>query len=272
MVIVMDCETIKKNLNTEQACRDFLASIRWKNGFCCPKCQGNEAWITNEIKYMCKQCGHKISVTSGSIFQDSHIPLTKWLCAISILLNNQKISIADFQKELEIGSNRTAIRMKKMIINNIVIQKQSEPPRLLEGYIEVCRKLFTYRNERIFAYMAIEAGNVKKPHIAIQRETNNQTLEDFLIANIKQKDDKSTVISSPMWNISDYSNMFNIEIKDGRKKFKLLEKYIHNFQEHLKTHEQQLSFDEICKRFISENNNQIDYSGSYIKTLEKMLK
>ena len=67
------------SMNTsDYECREYLASIRWKNGFTCPRCGCAEAWETKEVKYKCKKCGYKMSVTAGTIFQDSHTPLEKW--------------------------------------------------------------------------------------------------------------------------------------------------------------------------------------------------
>jgi len=46
------------SMNTsDYECREYLASIRWKNGFTCPRCGCAEAWETKEVKYKCKKCG-----------------------------------------------------------------------------------------------------------------------------------------------------------------------------------------------------------------------
>ncbi len=271
----MNYEILKNTLNTERACREYLASIRWKNGFCCPKCKENEAWVTNETRYKCKRCGHKMSVTSGTVFQDSHIPLTKWFSAISLLLKNKDITVDEFQNELDIGSNRTAIRIKNLIIKNIVLVHLPENPRLLNGNIELTRRQFRYKNNRVFAYMAVETENEKNRHIAIQEEINDKSLAEFLKTNIQPKSNKQTIISSPIYSVSDYSDIYNIAKADARKHFSLSKKHETAMNQYLRKFEYRMSFNEICDFYVSRHNINsapIDYSASYIKTLEKMLK
>ncbi len=271
----MEYEIIKNTLNTEQECREYLASIRWRKGFCCPKCNGKEAWVTSEIKYKCKKCGHKMSVTSGTVFQDSHISLKKWFLAISIILKNKDITLSEFQKQLELGSNRTAIRIKELITNNTIYVYKPETNRLLEGHIEVTRKLFRHKNNRIIAYMAVEAGDTKKRHIAIQREISEQTLLKFLKENIKQKKDKKTLISSPMFPIANYRDIFNVDKIDERRHFILSKVYEDEMNYYLRLFEDEKSFDDICEVFVSNINSKcapIDYSASFTKTIGYMLK
>jgi hypothetical protein len=67
---------------SEEACREYLTRLRWPDGFCCPHCQGNDAWMTQRGLYTCRACGHQVSVTAGTIFHDTHKPLRLWFRAI----------------------------------------------------------------------------------------------------------------------------------------------------------------------------------------------
>lgn len=112
----MDLTTLKNTLGTDRQCREYLANIRWKDGYVCPQCKNNEAWQTEDVKFKCKKCGHKMSVTSGTVFQGSHTPLDKWFLAIWLVAKyGKKVTTDMLQKELELGSNRTAIRMLKIL-------------------------------------------------------------------------------------------------------------------------------------------------------------
>ena len=67
---------------TEEACRAYLAQLRWPDGFRCPRCGHNVAWVTRRGLYRCCQCDHQVSVTAGTIFHDTRKPLRLWFEAI----------------------------------------------------------------------------------------------------------------------------------------------------------------------------------------------
>ena len=76
---------------TEKDCRQYLENIRWPNGPICPKCGTPEPYlITRKSKtknkvpslYKCKGCRKQFTVTVGTIFEGSKIPLQKWFAAI----------------------------------------------------------------------------------------------------------------------------------------------------------------------------------------------
>jgi transposase-like protein len=67
----------------EAVCRDFLAGLRWPNGVVCPFCQSEKVGhIATRSLWRCKDCRKQFSVKKGTIFEDSPIPLSKWLPAI----------------------------------------------------------------------------------------------------------------------------------------------------------------------------------------------
>jgi transposase-like protein len=72
-------------------CLDYLALRRWENGMpVCPTCGRKDAkFLTNQRKWQCKS-GHakrQFSVKVGTIFEDSPIPLEKWLPAVWVIVN-----------------------------------------------------------------------------------------------------------------------------------------------------------------------------------------
>ena len=58
----------------DDACREFLADVRWPDGFRCPACDGGEAWTTARGLWVCRGCGRQTSVTAGTIFHRSALP------------------------------------------------------------------------------------------------------------------------------------------------------------------------------------------------------
>ncbi len=75
-------QELEARFATEQACREYLARLRWGQGFVCPACDGTEAWPTGRGLWMCTACGHQASVLAGTIFQGTRTPLPLWFRAI----------------------------------------------------------------------------------------------------------------------------------------------------------------------------------------------
>ncbi len=93
----------------EEACREYLFALRWPQGFACPQCGHAKAWRRGPVLWECARCGRQSSVTAGTIFQDTHKPLTVWFRAVW-LVTSQKTgaSASGVQRVLGLGSYRTA--------------------------------------------------------------------------------------------------------------------------------------------------------------------
>jgi len=93
----------------EAACREYLAGLRWPDGFCCPRCGGWEAWVTGRGLWMCPGCGLKTSVTAGTVFHRSRTPLSTWFAAIWLVTSQRNgVSAAGLRDVLGFGSYETA--------------------------------------------------------------------------------------------------------------------------------------------------------------------
>lgn len=100
---------LEQRFATEQACRDYLAQLRWPQGFVCPACGAGESWLTSRGLWMCASCGHQTSVTAGTIFQDTRTPFTVWFRAIWWVVSQKNgVSALGLQRVLGLGSYRTA--------------------------------------------------------------------------------------------------------------------------------------------------------------------
>jgi len=97
----------------EDAAREHIEKQRWPDGPVCPHCGlvGEAYKIKAKRKgvWKCKSCRKPFTVTIDSIFEDSHIPLHKWLLAIHLMLSSKKgISAHQLMRNLDIGSYRSA--------------------------------------------------------------------------------------------------------------------------------------------------------------------
>lgn len=99
----------EKQFSSEQECREYLFRLRWPEGLKCPKCQHNKVWMTKRGLYRCSRCRYEISITAGTIFQDTRKPLSLWFRAMWYVTNQKHgISALGLQRSLGIGSYHTA--------------------------------------------------------------------------------------------------------------------------------------------------------------------
>src|SRR6266849_9523709 len=94
-----------------QAAAEYLESIRWPDGPVCPHCGESERKAyrlnvkgTKRRLWKCAACRKQFTVMVGTIFEDSHIPLNKWLLAIHLMCASEKgINARQLQGQLGIG-------------------------------------------------------------------------------------------------------------------------------------------------------------------------
>lgn len=93
----------------EAACRAYLESIRWPEGPRCPRCPQAKVWTMQAPFYRCATCGHDFTVTAGTLFADTHLPLRLWFQAMWYVVNQKNgASALGVQRVLGFGSYRTA--------------------------------------------------------------------------------------------------------------------------------------------------------------------
>lgn len=99
----------EKRFSADEACRAYLATLRWSEGWACPRCGGDQNWAVRRDLWRCRQCRHEVSVTAGTIFQDSHLPLTIWFRAMwHVTSQKNGMSALGLQRVLGLGSYKTA--------------------------------------------------------------------------------------------------------------------------------------------------------------------
>src|SRR5579859_1496265 len=116
----MNLIDVTKQFATDEQCLAYLEAMRWPDGVRCPVCGAKEVSRVERKKvsknkrhsvYQCLEptCKQQFSATAGTIFHDSHVPLTKWFMALALILNAKKgMSAMQLQRDLGLGSYRTA--------------------------------------------------------------------------------------------------------------------------------------------------------------------
>jgi transposase-like protein len=119
----MDLIEIASHYNTEAKCLAYLESARWPEGVRCVRSKDDVACgsakiskiVTKESKrkngriiparhlYQCLECGLQFTAKSGTLFNDSHLPLTKWFLAVALITNAKKgLSARQLGRDLKI--------------------------------------------------------------------------------------------------------------------------------------------------------------------------
>ncbi len=100
---------LEQRFSTEEACREYLFSLRWPSGFVCPGCNNREAWEMSVDRWLCTHCRRQVSVTAGTVFHRTRLPLTTWFRAIwHVTSQKNGVSAIGMQRVLGLGSYRTA--------------------------------------------------------------------------------------------------------------------------------------------------------------------
>jgi transposase-like protein len=103
---------LEARFSTEAACRAYLFELRWPGGFQCLRCAGRKAWRASDLLWECAGCHHQMSVTAGTIFQDSRLPLTLWFRAVWWVTSQKNgVSAMGFERVLGLKSYETAWTM-----------------------------------------------------------------------------------------------------------------------------------------------------------------
>ena len=129
----MNLPTLIENFRSEDKCREYLENLRWPRGIECPRCEGTTiSRIRKRNQFDCDSCRYQFSVTAGTLFHDSHLPLWKWFLAVYLMAESKKgISAKQLQRMLGV-SYKTAWYLAHRIRNAMGDDEQP----LLRGIIE----------------------------------------------------------------------------------------------------------------------------------------
>lgn len=114
---------ITQRFSTEESARLYFEKLRWPDGVVCAHCGNADADRIYKVTpnpekkiraglYKCADCLQGFTVTVGTVMEDSHLPLNKWLIAFYMMCASKtQVSALQLQRQLEIGSYRSALFM-----------------------------------------------------------------------------------------------------------------------------------------------------------------
>lgn len=124
-----------KKYGTESQCREVLFDWRWPDGFVCPECGHTSYCLLNTNKlYQCYRCHHQTSLTSGTIFADTKMPLSTWFLAM-FLVTQTKNGVSALELKRQLGVNYgTAWSVKHKLMQ---VMKERDDSQPLAGIIQM---------------------------------------------------------------------------------------------------------------------------------------
>lgn len=130
----LDLPALIERFGSEDKCRTYLEALRWPHGVQCPRCESTSiSRITARNQFDCNACRYQFSVTAGTLFHDSHLPLWKWFLAVYLISESKKgISAKQLGRMLGV-SYKTAWYMSHRIRDAMGDDEQP----LLRGIVEM---------------------------------------------------------------------------------------------------------------------------------------
>lgn len=180
----MNLMTLMDRFRSDDKCREYLEALRWPEGVRCPRCQSEKlSHVSTRHQYDCDSCGYQFSVTAGTIFHDSHLPLSKWLAAVYLMSESRKGISANQMKRTLAVSYKTAWYLCHRI--RAAVKDASTEP--LTGTVEVDETYIGgkvrgkgrgYRGNKAMVLAAIQRGG--QVRLKVDRSPDRPTLHAFI--------------------------------------------------------------------------------------------
>jgi transposase-like protein len=192
----------------DEAARLHLEALRWPNGPYCPRCGEAEAVTRLQGKStapglcICKSCRTKFSVTMGTVFERSHIPLSKWMLGFRLMASSKKgISAHQLHRSLDI-TYKSAWFMAHRIREAMGMPDEPQSPLGGEGKVVEADATYVGGKEKnkhkskrtpgniggkgkaIVHTLVERGGGARSQHVA---DVTGKTLRPIIVANASRK-------------------------------------------------------------------------------------
>ncbi len=186
----------------EATCTAYLAKSRWNDTPSCPHCGNVGAYVTNRgFKCKAKECHKKFTVTTGTIFENTKVPLRLWFATIYLATAHKKgISSLQLSRDLNI-TQKTAWfllhRVREMLANNA--------PEMLDGTVEIDE-----------TYVGGATKNKSNKKRAALRETGGQYFSKTSVVAMLQRDGevRTTVLKANSVKFSDVLPLIQANVSE----------------------------------------------------------
>jgi transposase-like protein len=126
----------RERFGTEAACRKALFEMRWREGLTCPGCGGRGfCQLRTRKVFQCNRCKRQVSLTAGTVFQDTKLPLTAWFSAIYHLAQGKK-GISSIELGRRLGVRQPTAWLVKHKLMRAMAAREAGKPKL-SGRVEL---------------------------------------------------------------------------------------------------------------------------------------
>src|SRR5919199_622801 len=183
----MNLVKLIERFRTEDACRAYLEELRWPDGVKCTRCESDKVSPREKrSQYQCNSCDYRFSVTAGTIFHDTHLPLWKWFLAVYMIVDSKK-GVSANQVKRGIG---VTYKTAWYLCHRIRAALQEVDAQLLKGIIEVDETFMGgkvegmgrgHKENKTVVVGAFERGGAIR--LRVVRGRDRETLQGFIREN-----------------------------------------------------------------------------------------
>lgn len=220
----------------EQTCINAVALLRWQDGSpVCPKCgaeqtgERNHYWLKTQKRWKCWECRKQFSVKVGTIFEDSPIPLTKWMPALWLLVNC-KNGVSSYEVSRDLGISQKAawfvLQRLRHILKDTTVIPMKGPAEADETWLGP-NLAKMHRSRRLKIKAGLEGGHSEKTIVfgVLDRETRK--VRATVIPNVNRETLQNAILDRVGFGSTVYT--------DGWKGYNGLkaEKFVHETVNHM---------------------------------------
>lgn len=184
-------QELVSRFTSQEACLNYIASIRWKDGLVCPECGGKKFWKPKQLFWICAGCERKLRVLADTLFQDTKLPMTLWFQMIWWFVGPKNgASALALMQNFGIGSYRTSWTLLGKLRSCTALPMRHQ----LSGVVEVDEAFLGGKNNKEIIAVAAEkrgkaTGRIRLKHI---KSRERSEIQDFITEAIAPG---STIVS-----------------------------------------------------------------------------
>jgi transposase-like protein len=232
-----------KYFSDEQTCINAVAYLRWEDGSpVCPKCHAeqtgerNHYWLTSQKRWKCYKCYRQFSVKLGTIFEDSPIPLQKWLPALWLLVNC-KNGVSSYEVSRDLGISQKAawfvLQRLRHVLKDVTVIPMKGPAEADETFIGANPKNM-HRAKRLKVKAGLKGGHAEKTIVFGMLDRNTRKVRATIIPNVKRETLQNAILNRVGFGSTVYTDGWHGY--DGLKAEGFVHETVNHVEEYVRGH------------------------------------